>query len=220
MIKCGDGMSRIRTPIETPALAHGLVFLNGGAGSAKLDKPLCGVREAFTLASKNARVDGADVLLERTASSWAALVNRVFEVDPLKCPHCGSKMKVVSFIERRQRDIVEKMLRGHQSGAMVCGLWDGPLRTLATARSPPGSGDSGREPAEPRELQLVLARIFHPFLLWQPKSFSWLRYVSVRDPQRVANTTAVANLTCLATKGLEPPRDETVEICGLDPEYL
>jgi len=84
-----------------------------------------------------------------TASSWAALVNRVFEVDPLKCPHCGSKMKVVSFIERRQRDIVEKILRH-------CGLWDGPLRTLATARSPPGSGDSGREPAEPRELQLVL----------------------------------------------------------------
>ena len=98
-----------------------------------------------------------------TASSWAALVNRVFEVDPLKCPHCGSKMKVVSFIERRQRDIVEKILRGHQSGAdqrfasvPVGGLWDGPLRTLATARSPPGSGDSGREPAEPREHQLVL----------------------------------------------------------------
>ena len=30
------------------------------------------------------------------------------------------------------------------------------------------------------------------------------------------NTTAVANLTCLATKGLKPPRDETDEISGLE----
>ena len=43
----------------------------------------------------------------------------------------------------------------------------------------------------------------------------WLRYVSVHDPQRVKNTPAVANLTCLATKGLKTPRDETDEICGL-----
>jgi hypothetical protein len=43
----------------------------------------------------------------------------------------------------------------------------------------------------------------------------WLRYVSVPgtaaqlwSPQRVKNTTAVANLTCLATKGLTTPRDD------------
>ena len=29
----------------------------------------------------------------------------------------------------------------------------------------------------------------------------WLRYVSARDPQRVKNTSAVTDLTCLATKG-------------------
>ena len=29
----------------------------------------------------------------------------------------------------------------------------------------------------------------------------WLRYVSARDPQRVKNTSAAADLTCLATKG-------------------
>ena len=83
------------------------------------------------------------------ASSWAALVNRVFEVDPLECPQCGSRMKIISFIERCQRDVVEKILRH-------CGLWEGPLRTLATARAPPQARDSDREPAEPRELQLVL----------------------------------------------------------------
>jgi len=56
-------------------------------------------------------------------------------------------MKVVSFIERSQRDIAENILRH-------CGLWEGPLRTLATARAPPKAGDSDRDPAEPRELQL------------------------------------------------------------------
>jgi hypothetical protein len=42
-----------------------------------------------------------------------------------------------------------------------------------------------------------------------------MRYVSASDPQRVKNTPAVASLTCLATKGLQTPRDETDEICGL-----
>jgi hypothetical protein len=50
----------------------------------------------------------------------------------------------------------------------------------------------------------------------------WLRYVSASgtaaqlwSPQCVKNTPAVANLTCLATKGLKTPRDETGEISGL-----
>ena len=84
-----------------------------------------------------------------TGSSWAALVKRVFEVDPLACPRCGSEMKIISFIERNQREVVEKILRH-------CGLWKGPLRTLASARAPPGPKDSDRGPAEPSELQLVL----------------------------------------------------------------
>ena len=65
-------------------------------------------------------------------------------------------MAVVAFIEPPQDEVVEKILRGHQSAAMVGGLWEGPLRTLATARSPPASEDSDRDLAEPRELQLVL----------------------------------------------------------------
>ena len=43
----------------------------------------------------------------------------------------------------------------------------------------------------------------------------WLRYVSARDPQRVKNTSAVTDLTCLATKGLGTPRDETGETSRL-----
>ena len=39
-------------------------------------------------------------------------------------------MKIVSFIERRQAEVIEQILRH-------CGLWEGPLRTHAGPRSPP-----------------------------------------------------------------------------------
>ena len=71
------------------------------------------------------------------------LIKRVYEVDPLEYPKCGGAMKIISFIEHRQRDVIERIL-------CHCGLWEGPLRTLASARR------SEQDPDEPRELQLVL----------------------------------------------------------------
>ena len=64
-------------------------------------------------------------------STWAMLIKRIYEVDPLECGKCGSEMKIISFIGRDQRPVIERILRGHQSGAMVGGLWAGPIRTLA-----------------------------------------------------------------------------------------
>ena len=88
-------------------------------------------------------------------TAWAALIRRVYETDPLTCPRCGAKMKVVSFIETHQGEVIDKILRGHQSGAMVDRLWEGPLRTLANPRAPPKRG-TRQDGDEPRELQLVL----------------------------------------------------------------
>ena len=34
----------------------------------------------------------------RSSQTWAMLIKRVYEVDPLCCPECGGEMKVVSFI--------------------------------------------------------------------------------------------------------------------------
>ncbi len=34
-------------------------------------------------------------------------------------------MKVIAFIDPPQGEVIEKILRGHQSGAMVGGLWRG-----------------------------------------------------------------------------------------------
>ena len=82
-----------------------------------------------------------------SVSTWAMLIKRVYEVDPLTCPHCGGEMKVISFIERNQREVIERILRH-------CGLWEGPIRTLAGPRGPPGSSEESVD--EPRELQLVL----------------------------------------------------------------
>jgi hypothetical protein len=48
--------------------------------------------------------------------TWAALIKAVYEVDPLKCPKCGGTMKIISFIERHQSDVIEKILRH-------CKLW-------------------------------------------------------------------------------------------------
>jgi len=57
---------------------------------------------------------------------------------------CSSR--IVHFIERNQSDLIKRILRHG-------GLWEGPLRTLATARAPPGPYPTS---AEPGELQLIL----------------------------------------------------------------
>ena len=55
-------------------------------------------------------------------------------------------MKIVSFIERSQQEVIERILRH-------CGLWEGPLRTLANARAPPPAPTPS--PAAPGKLELV-----------------------------------------------------------------
>ena len=104
-----------------------------------------------------ARDDGTSEAGSTTSrpSAWAALIQRVYETDPLICPRCGAKMRIISFIETRQRDVIEKILRGHQSAAMVDSLWEGSLRTQANPRVPPKQG-TRPDGDQPRELQLVL----------------------------------------------------------------
>ena len=40
--------------------------------------------------------------------TWAKLIKRVYEVDPLLCPECGTTMKVISFIEPPQQDVIRR----------------------------------------------------------------------------------------------------------------
>ncbi len=45
--------------------------------------------------------------------SSAQLIKRIYEVDPLVCPTCGSEMKVIAFIT--EHDVVDAILR-HLAG--------------------------------------------------------------------------------------------------------
>jgi len=42
-------------------------------------------------------------------SAWARLLARVYEVDPLVCPECGSPMRVIAVIQ--DRDEIKHILR-------------------------------------------------------------------------------------------------------------
>ena len=53
------------------------------------------------------------------------MIKQVYEVDPLLCPKCGGEMKIIRFIERRQSEVIEKILRH-------CGMWK-----EESARRPP-----------------------------------------------------------------------------------
>jgi hypothetical protein len=37
------------------------------------------------------------------SQTWAMLIKRVYEIDPMVCPKCGDAMKVVAFIGPPQR---------------------------------------------------------------------------------------------------------------------
>jgi hypothetical protein len=57
--------------------------------------------------SRTARAEARDARALRR--SWAQLIKRVYEVDPLVCPSCGSEMKVIAFIT--EHDVVDAILR-------------------------------------------------------------------------------------------------------------
>ena len=66
-------------------------------------------------------VEEEDTPFRKTCRSrWAAMIKKVYEVDPLKCPKCSGQMRIISFIEAKdQMDVIEKILKH-------CKLWVEP----------------------------------------------------------------------------------------------
>jgi hypothetical protein len=62
--------------------------------------------------------------------NWARLIQKIYEVDPLTCPKCSGKMKVISVIE--DENVIKKILKH-------LGLWDQnpPYSRRVKARPPP-----------------------------------------------------------------------------------
>jgi len=79
------------------------------------DKTICSVCEVDEIDSEFAK---------KRRMTWAALIKSVYEVDPLECPNCGGQMILISFIEKCQADVIEKILKH-------CGMWK------ETAQRPP-----------------------------------------------------------------------------------
>ena len=46
---------------------------------------------------------------KQVSKSWAALIKKVFEVDPLICPRCGEKMKVKELLKEHTE--IEKVAK-------------------------------------------------------------------------------------------------------------
>lgn len=75
--------------------------------------------------------DGTSMLEPtRCSQTWAMLIKRVYEADPMACPKCGSEMTVVSFIQPPQKEVIDRILEH-------CGL-----RRSPEPRAPPNMDDS------------------------------------------------------------------------------
>lgn len=45
----------------------------------------------------------------KASATWARLIHKIFEVDPLLCPNCGEEMKIIAFITNYQE--IKKILK-------------------------------------------------------------------------------------------------------------
>jgi len=59
--------------------------------------------------------------------NWARLIQKIYEVDPLTCPKCQRRMKIIAFIE--DEEVVEKILKHLR-------LWDLKARPPPIAKTP------------------------------------------------------------------------------------
>jgi hypothetical protein len=59
--------------------------------------------------------------------TWARLIQKIYEVDPLTCPMCQGQMRILAFIE--DEEVIEKMLKH-------LGLWDLKVRPPPKLKAP------------------------------------------------------------------------------------
>jgi hypothetical protein len=70
----------------------------------------------------------------RVRSTWARLIHKVYEVDPLECPRCKGPMRVIALID--DAAVIRKIL-SHR------GLW-APLHALRRGLAPPAHDPPGQ----------------------------------------------------------------------------
>ena len=69
----------------------------------------------------------------KASASWARLIHKIFEVDPLLYPNCGKEMKIIAFITNHQEvkkilSISEKKTKGLLPFLLSCAMsWKTPM---------------------------------------------------------------------------------------------
>jgi len=72
---------------------------------------------------------GEDFLVRKELRKrWAALIQKIYEVDPLCCPRCGHEMRIIAYID--QWKVILRILK-HLN------LWPSPKREPNKQRAPP-----------------------------------------------------------------------------------
>ena len=85
------------------------------------------VKKALTSAGKSV-IDVSEYEPKRIPSAkWCELIKKVYEADPLLCPNCHHKMRIIALIN--ESDVVERILRHLR-------LWNKGVRVLPE-RAPP-----------------------------------------------------------------------------------
>jgi hypothetical protein len=83
---------------------------------------------------------------------WAALIKQVYEADPLCCPKCGTTMRIIAFLERRQTEVIEKLRCAKRTsilGKLTGRAWEAHSPALwalggGCRPGPTAAGGSGR----------------------------------------------------------------------------
>ena len=108
-------------------------------------------------AESSGAADGERKPSGRSSATWAMLIKRVYELDPLACPQCGGEMIVVAFIEPPQREVIEKNLKTLWS---VAGVFRAPPPAVGTDARGNRDELAGGSPGEPDERTYVDQDIF------------------------------------------------------------
>jgi hypothetical protein len=122
---------------------RGLRRRQTAGGAAAPAVAVCEDSQATTAAS-------ASIAGRRRRQRWAELIRRVYGVDPLRCPRCGGRMKIIAFLEPRdQAAAIARILR-HRG---LC-LPVRPARRQGSTRRrlAPAVVPADADPAPPREL--------------------------------------------------------------------
>ena len=106
--------------------------------------------------------DGEEVTVDERKRAWARMLAKVYEIDPLVCPKCGSVMKIIAVVQDpvEIRDILAHLVKtGRAPPTRMGRAYPNPPRSSTTAAS--------AEPAPCRGRRLGSLFPPDPLLSWR-----------------------------------------------------